>query len=112
MNDPGIRKHMQKVVINYKPEAAIDADLFIRYDYEASDSSRPAAYPLDSLDVVAIYGTSVYGVPTYGGPSQPLIRQAVEGSGFAVALRVNDGGTTAPYSIKGFQLEYQLGARR
>ena len=39
-------------------------------------------------------------------------RQAVEGSGFAVALRVNDGGATAPYSIKGFQLEYQLGARR
>jgi hypothetical protein len=112
MNDPGIRKHMQKVIVNYKPEAAIDADLFIRYDYEASDSSRPAAYPLDSLDVVAIYGTAAYGVPTYGGPSQPLVRQSVEGSGFAVALRVNDGGTTAPYSIKGFQLEYQLGARR
>ena len=111
-NDPGIRKHMQKVVVNYKPEAAIDADLFVRYDYEAASASRPAAYPLDSEDVVAIYGTSTYGVPTYGGASQPLVRQAVEGSGFAVALRVNDGGATAPYSLKGFQLEYQLGARR
>ena len=111
-NDPGIRKHMQRVVVNYKPEAAIDADLFVRYDYEAASSARPAAYPLDSGDIVAIYGTAVYGVPTYGGASQPLIRQAVEGSGFAVALRVNDGGTTAPYSLKGFQLEYQLGARR
>ena len=58
------------------------------------------------------YGTSTYGTPTYGGPSQPLVRQPVEGSGFAVALRVNDGGATAPYSLKGFQLEYQLGARR
>ena len=111
-NDPGIRKHMQKVVVNYKPEAAIDADLFVRYDYEAASASRPAAYPLDSEDVVAIYGTSTYGTPTYGGASQPLVRQAVEGSGFAVALRVNDGGATAPYSLKGFQLEYQLGARR
>jgi hypothetical protein len=111
-NDPGIRKHMQRVIVNYKPEAAIDADLFVRYDYEDKDSPRPAAYPLDSEDVVAIYGSSVYGVPTYGGTSQPLVRQAVEGSGFAVALRVNDGGTTAPYSLKGFQLEYQLGARR
>ena len=111
-NDPGIRKHMQRVVVNYKPEAAIDADLFVRYDYEAASSARPAAYPLDSEDVVAIYGTSVYGVPTYGGATQPLVRQAVEGSGFAVALRVNDGGATAPYSLKGFQLEYQLGARR
>ena len=111
-NDPGIRKHMQRVIVNYKPEAAIDADLFVRYDYEAASSARPAAYPLDSTDVVAIYGTSVYGVPTYGGASQPLVRQSVEGSGFAVALRVNDGGSTAPYSLKGFQLEYQLGARR
>lgn len=112
MNDPGIRKHMQKVVVNYAPESSIDADLFVRYDYESKDSSRPAAYPLDSGDIAAIYGTALYGTPTYGGASQPLVRQAVEGSGFAVALRVNDGGATAPYSIKGFQLEYQLGARR
>ena len=111
-NDPGIRKHMQRVIINYKPEAAIDADLFLRYDYEDKDAPRPAAYPLDSEDVVAIYGTSVYGIPTYGGASQPLVRQAVEGSGFAVALRVTDGTGSAPYSLKGFQLEYQLGARR
>ena len=111
-DDTGIRKHMQRVIVNYKPEAAIVADLFLRYDYEEADSARPAAYPLDSEDVVAIYGTSVYGTPTYGGVSQPLVRQPVEGSGFAVALRVNDGGVTAPYSLKGFQLEYHTGARR
>ena len=111
-DDTGIRKHMQRVIVNYKPEAGIDADLFVKYDYEESEASRPAAYPLDSTDVVAIYGTSKYGEPTYGGVSQPLVRQAVEGSGFAVALRVNDGGETAPYSLKGFQLEYQTGARR
>ena len=110
--DPGIRKHMQRVVVNYKPESAINADMFVRYDYEDKNSARPAAYPLDSEDVVAIYGTSTYGTPTYGGASQPLLRQSVEGSGFAVALRVNDNATTAPYSLKGFQLEYQLGARR
>ena len=110
--DPGIRKHMQRVIVNYKPESAINADMFVRYDYEDRNSSRPAAYPLDSEDVVAIYGTSTYGTPTYGGTSQPLLRQSVEGSGFAVALRVNDNATTAPYSLKGFQLEYQLGARR
>jgi hypothetical protein len=115
--DAGIRKHMQRVVVNFKPESSIDADLFLRYDYESKDSARPAAYELDSQDIAAIYGTSTYGtsssvVGTYGGASQPLFRQSVEGSGFAVALRVNDGGETAPYSLKGFQLEYQLGARR
>ena len=191
-NDAGIRKHMQKVLINYKPESTIDADLFLRYDYEDPDIINPAAYALDSSDVASIYGVDTYakitetttaealdnseteidltsatgfassGVvyiedeqitytgistntltgctrgangttaaehdngttiwqfdatvtdieATYGGVTQPLVRQAVEGSGFAVALRVNDGGETAPYSIKGFQLEYQTGARR
>ena len=191
-NDAGIRKHMQKVLINYKPESTIDADLFLRYDYEDPDIINPSAYALDSSDVASIYGTDTYakitdtttaealddsetavdltsatgfassGVvyiedeqitytgissntltgctrgangttaaahdngttiwqfdatvtdteATYGGVTQPLVRQAVEGSGFAVALRINDGGETAPYSIKGFQLEYQTGARR
>ena len=108
---------MQRVIINYKPEGSIDADLFVRYDYEDKNSARPAAYALDNSNVIAQYGTATYGITstnagTYGGVSEPLIRQPVEGSGFAVALRVNDGGTTAPYSLKGFQLEYQLGARR
>ena len=114
-NDPGIRKHMQRVIINYKPESTIDADLFLRYDYDDVDAARPAAYPLDSEDVVALYGgtASTYGTTLYdNGASQPLVRQSVEGSGFAVALKVEDGGVTAPYSLKGFQLEYQLGARR
>tara|TARA_R100001129_G_scaffold154279_1_gene116970 strand:+ start:119 stop:1855 length:1737 start_codon:yes stop_codon:yes gene_type:complete len=115
--DAGIRKHMQRVILNFKPEGSIDADLFVRYDYEDRNAARPAAYALDTSSVVAQYGSTTYGVGstnfgTYGGVSEPLIRQPVEGSGFAVALRVNDGGTTPPYSLKGFQLEYQLGARR
>jgi hypothetical protein len=112
--DPGIRKHMQRVNINYAPESTIDADMFVRYDYEAKDSSRPAAYPLDTTDVAGTYGAvSVYGNATYGGPSQPIVRKSVEGSGFAVALRVEDGSnSTGPYSLKGFQMEFQLGARR
>tara|TARA_R100000908_G_scaffold10758_1_gene3759 strand:- start:1042 stop:2805 length:1764 start_codon:yes stop_codon:yes gene_type:complete len=112
MDDPGIRKHMQRVIVNFKPESTIDADLFVRYDYESAESARPAAYPLDSSDIAGIYGIAIYGGPTYGGTSTPLVRQPVEGSGFAVALRVNDGGVTAPYSLKGFQLEFDLGARR
>jgi len=112
-NDLGIRKHMQRVIINYKPESAIDADLFLRYDQESAESARPAAYPLDSSKVAAQYGVAIYGATgTYGGTTQPSVRQAVEGSGFTIALRVNDGGLTAPYSLKGFQLEYQIGARR
>jgi len=113
MGDPGVRKHMQRVNINYAPESTLDADLFVRYDYESSNSIRPAPYPLDSTNVAGTYGSSTYGNAVYGGPSQPIVRKAVEGSGFAVALRVEDGATaTAPYTLKGFQLEFQVGARR
>ena len=110
--DAGIRKHMHRVLVSYKPEAAISADMFLRYDYEDPTSPRPAAYSLSADTVVALYGTSVYGTATYGGQSEPLLRQSVEGSGFTVALRVDDNGTTAPYALRGFQMEYQTGARR
>ena len=116
--DSGIRKHMQRVILNFKPEAAIDADLFLRYDNESVESPRPAAYALDTSKIAAQYGSATYSTSSsttqfvYGGGTQPLLRQSVEGSGFTVALKVDDGGETAPYSLKGFQLEYQLGARR
>jgi len=116
--DTGIRKHMQRVIINYKPESALDAELVMRYDNEDADSARPAPYILDSAEVAAQFGLAVFSTAggsvrfVFGGPSQPLVRQSVEGSGFSVVLRINDGGESAPYSLKGFQLEYTLGARR
>ena len=110
--DAGIRKAFQRVIINYSPTGTVNSDLFLRYDYEDPNVPRPAAYPFDSTKVVAIYGTSNYGTATYGGQTNPLVRQPVEGSGFAVALRVVDNGVSVPYSLKGFQLEYDTGARR
>ena len=110
--DAGIRKHMHRVLVSYKPESSISADMLLRYDYEDPNASRPAAYSLTASDIVAVYGTGVYGTSTYGGQSEPLLRQSVEGSGFTVAVRVNDNGSTAPYALRGFQMEYQTGARR
>ena len=112
MGDAGIRKNFQRVIINYSPTGTINSDLFLRYDYESPDAARPAAYPFDSTKVVALYGTSVYGTATYGGQSNPLVRQPVEGSGFAVAMRVVDNAASFPYTLKGFQLEFDAGARR
>ena len=102
MGDAGIRKNFQRVIINYAPEGSVNSDLFVRYDYDSNEAPRPAAYPFDSSKVVAIYGIGAYGAVTYGGQSNPLIRQPVEGSGFAIALRVVDNGVSVPYSLKGF----------
>jgi len=116
--DSGIRKHMQKVIINYRPEGSVDADLIVRYDNEDKNSARPAVYPFSTINLSAAYNTAVYSTTSsttqfiYGGGQDPLDRKAVEGSGFSVILKVEDDGTSNPYSLKGFQLEYQLGARR
>ena len=29
---------MQRVIVNFEPESSIDADLFLRYDYESRDA--------------------------------------------------------------------------
>ncbi len=116
--DVGVRKTMHRVILNYKPEANISADLLLRYDNDSVGASRPAAYSLTTATVGAQYGSAVYSTSSsttqfvYGGGSQPLVRQPVEGSGFTVALKVDDSGESPPYSLKGFQLEYQVGARR
>lgn len=112
MGDAGIRKAFQRILIQYAPEGIVNSDLFLRYDYEDINTPRPAAYPFDSTKVVALYGAGLYGASTYGAQSNPLVRQPIEGSGFAVALRVVDNGASAPYSLKGFQLEYSISARR
>ncbi len=75
-------------------------------------------YPFDTTNLAASYGTALYSTTSsttqfaYGGGQEPLNRQSVEGSGFSIVLRVEDDGQSNPYSLKGFQLEYQLGARR
>tara|TARA_R110000824_G_scaffold121196_1_gene277158 strand:- start:205 stop:1944 length:1740 start_codon:yes stop_codon:yes gene_type:complete len=116
--DAGLRKHMQRVILNYEPEAGISANLILRYDNESTGSARPAPYSITTSNVGAQYGTAIYSTASsetqfvYGGGTQPLVRQPVEGSGFTVALKVDDEGVSSPYSLKGFQLEYQVGARR
>ena len=97
------------MIINYAPEAAVNADLFVDMIMNHR-KYHVLAYPFDTATVVAVYGTSVYGTATYGGQSNPLVRQPIEGSGFVVALRVNDRGVSALF-FKGFH-EFDVGARR
>jgi hypothetical protein len=114
MGDAGIRKYMQRIVWNYTNEGIVDATFRVRYDFTSSDTPQPSTYDLQTGGSVAIYGlaASTYGTAVYGSSGTPLIRQTVEGSGFSVAIRVDDTSGNPPFSIKGYQLEFTPGGRR
>jgi len=113
IGDAGIRKSMQRVITNYRSEGSVDARLLLRYDYDSSDTPQPDAYTISEGAATAIYGNrrSTYGKAVYGEGGNPLTRQSVEGSGFAVALKVNEDAGSSPFVLNGFQLEFTAGGR-
>ena len=113
LGDPGLRKYMQRVNLNYEGEGtSVNADLAVRYDYDSIDTPQPEKITLTSPGGSATYGLALYGSAVYGASGTPLIRQTVEGSGFAVALKIDDRNQADSFSVKGFQLEFTPGGRR
>ena len=112
MGDPGIRKNMQRINLNWKPEGEVSASMFVRYNYDDSDTPQPDAFSLETSGTGAIFGSGAYGTAVYGLGDLPITREAVEGSGFAVALKVTDTSTNNPFTLKGFELEFTPGGRR
>jgi len=113
MGDAGIRKSMQRIITNYRSEGTVDARLLLRYDYDSSDTPQPAAYTFSEGAATAMYGLgkSTYGTAVYGEGGNPLTRQSVEGSGFAVAVKMNEDAGSFPFVLNGFQLEFTAGGR-
>jgi len=114
MGDPGILKQMQRIIWNYDNESSVNSTFRIRYDFNSSEVPQPDPYALTTGAAVAIYGNtaSLYGTAVYGSSGAPLVRQTVEGSGFTVAVRLDDNNGAAPISLKGYQLEFTPGGRR
>ena len=113
MGDPGVRKYMQRVNLNYEGEGtSIDANLALRYNYDDQNSPQPEKISLPSVGGAGQYGAASYCSWLYVASGVPLVRQTVEGSGFAVALQIDDQNSADSFSVKGFQLEFTPGGRR
>ena len=115
LGDPGIRKSMQRVLVNYKVNEAMDTTnqtFRLRYNYDDTDTPQPEPYAFSSATVAAFYGSGTYGTSAYGSTGFPLERVSVEGSGFVVAFKLDDKSTKKSLSLRGFELEYVNGGRR
>ena len=112
MGDPGVRKNMQRVNVNWKPEGEVSASMFVRYNYDDSDTPQPNAFTLETSGTGAIFGSGKFGTAVYGQGDLPITRQGIEGSGFAVALKITDTSSNNPFALRGFELEFTPGGRR
>ena len=113
LGDAGLRKLMQRVVLNYEVEGTIEAKLRVRYDADSQDVAQPTEFDLSSPGGIAQYGgtTSTYASAVYGSSGNPVFRQSVEGSGFLVAVRVNHDSSNSPFTLHSYQLEFTPGGR-
>ena len=114
MGDPGIRKKMQRVIFNYDNTGNVSATFKLVYDFADPDSPQPSAFSLTTGAGVALYdlAATTYGTAVYDSSGASLVRQPVEGSGFTVAVRLDDTSTNPPLELKGYEMEFIPGDRR
>ena len=114
LGDIGIRKNIQRVILHLDNEGTTDSTLIVSYNFDDPDTPQPSSYSISNTAGGATYGalTSVYGTSAYNIPLLNIQRQSVEGSGFTVAIRINDTNGGNPYTIKGFQIEFVPDGRR
>ena len=110
--DIGTRKTLQYVKVSITPEGEVQPQLRVRYDYEDTSIPQPSDYILDEVPLPATFGTSVFGTAIFGASNDPMLRQAVQGSGSVCAFRVRSSDQKAPYAINGLYINYVPSGRR
>jgi len=114
MGDPGIRKRFHRAILNYRPEGNLNTNLGLEYDFGSDEVLNPDSIAFTGTADLAVYGSATYGASSYGGAEFVLSRQPIVGSGFAVAVQFTEKSdeTSAPYSLRGFSLEFAAAGRR
>jgi len=110
--DIGTRKTLHYAKISITPEGEVQPTLRVRYDYEDPAIPQPPDYVLDSVTFPAIFGVSVFGDTIFGASNDPMLRQAIQGSGHACSFRISSVDQSAPYAINGLYINYVPAGRR
>ena len=112
--DVGTRKTLLYTRLSITPEGDSQPTLRVRYDYEDTNIPQPADYELSTIPLPAIFGSSssTFGTATFGASNEPMVRQAVQGSGNTCSFKVFSDDQKAPYAINGFYVDYVPSGRR
>lgn len=112
IEDQFLIKNLHRIILNLDRLGTFDVNMKIIYDLGSTDTPQPIPWTLQAVSSSSTYGTGVYGTSTYNVAGQVWIRQAIEGSGFIIAIEFTENSGSSAFSIKGFQLEYDEGGRR
>jgi len=110
--DFGTRKNINYVKISISPEGNCTPTLRVRYDYEDTLRPQPDDYNLSAIPLPSLFGEGTFGTSTFGGTNDPMVRQAVQGSGFTSSYRIRTEDVKAPYAINGLYIDYTPTNRR
>ena len=112
--DLGTRKTLQYVRISLTPEGLARPSLRVKFDYEDREIPQPPDYLLDSVSLPAIFGnsSSTFNTVIFGAQNDPMIRQAVQGSGHTSSFKIFSDDQNPPYAINGMYIDYTPTSRR
>jgi len=98
--------------VSVTPEGTVQPELQVKYDFESATTPQPPSYTLSQIPLPATFGSAVFGESEFGAAENPLVRQAVEGTGNTVAFRLKSDDQRSPYSINGFYIDYMPAGRK
>src|SRR5210317_2379634 len=110
--DFGTLKTLHYVKLSIGPENEVQPTVRVRFDYDSNETPQPEDYLLDSVPAPSIFGTALFGTAKFGASEQPLVRLALQGSGYSNSFRILTNDTNAPYTINGLYIDYIPSGRR
>lgn len=110
--DTGTLKTLMYVKSSFSPEGEAEPTLKISYDFGDLNIPQPQPYILSHLPLPSLFGSAVFNVGQFGGLPDPLVRQAVEGSGHTISLTLSSEDSHPSYAINGFYIDYYPSGRR
>ncbi len=110
--DAGTRKTINYTKISFTPEGQCQPTLRLRYNYGDTSIPQPPNYTLDQIQEPAMFGSSKFNAVAFGASNDPLVRQAVQGSGDTCNFRIYSIDQNAPYAINGIYADYRPSGRR
>jgi hypothetical protein len=103
---------MHYVKLSVTPEGEVSPILRIRYDYEDTTIPQPAEYTLNNIPTPALFGSAIFGTAVFGASTDPMLRQAVQGSGTVCNFQIRSADQKPPYAINGIYINYVPSGRR